>query len=355
MTLLAQYEAAIQSGDIVDSKEQRLVVARLDLLAEQLEQGSFFWFKKRVQGLYVFGPVGAGKTYLVDMFYDYVSEPQKARFHFHHFMQQIHVGLTKVQGQKDPLRFIAKNVAKTTRLLCLDEFLVQDVATAMILGELLQALLAEQIVLVISSNTEPDQLYLNGVQRQRFLPAIALLKANCFLLFLDREKDYRLLASALLSGYLYPLNAHTEKTMLHQFKQLTAQCIEDGLISIQNRDIEFVRRGGKTIWFTFDTLCSPPRSQLDYLELADTFDSLFLSNVPLLTENHTMQVILFIFLIDVLYDRGVQVVISAAVPLEALYPKGEMVATFQRTLSRLHEMQTSGYAARHPRRKVFDL
>jgi cell division protein ZapE len=354
MNLMTQYDAAIATGEIQNDILQREIIIHMQELADALNQPKSSWFRWRnsnpVKGLYVYGPVGAGKTYLVDLFFQHLEEPKKARYHFHHFMQQIDAQLRKVQGQKDPLRLIAKHIAKTTRVLCFDEFLVHDVAYAMILTELLQALIAEQVVIVISSNTPPEDLYRNGVQRDRFLPAIALIKQYCDVLKLDEPKDYRLGRESLVDAYLYPLNAATQQKMVEQFDLLAEDTREIGVILVQNREIPFVKCAKKSIWFDFNVVCNLPRSQLDYLEIADRFDHVFVSNVPQLTESNTTQTIMLVHFIDVMYDRGIKVILSAAVPVEALYLKGEMASTFQRTLSRLIEMQSADYIKRHPRR-----
>lgn len=356
MTLIAQYEAAIRLEEIDDDGLQREILDQLERLANDLKKANSFWFsqwlKPKIKGVYVYGPVGAGKTYLVDLFYQYVDEPKKARFHFHQFMQQVDAQLRLVQGQKNPLNQIAKKLAKSIKVLCFDEFLVHDVAYAMILADLLQSLLAYGVILVISSNTPPDELYRNGVHRERFLPAIAAIKNNCEVLFLDEQRDYRLGRKPLLDAYLYPLNAKTSHTMEKQFLLLAPEFQEQGMISIQNREISYFKRGAKTIWFVFEILCNLPRSQLDYLEIAEQFDHVFLSEIPVLTVNHTLQTIMFIHFIDVMYDCGIKVILSAAVPAEQLYVEGEMKETFKRTLSRLIEMQSVDYLNRHPKRKV---
>lgn len=358
MTLLARYAAAIQRGEINDDPSQRELLVHMQRLADELAEpvSWFSWGRKNtIKGLYIYGPVGVGKTYLVDMFYQYVAEEKKARFHFHHFMQQIDFKLRQLQGQKDPLRYIAKEISRSTRLLCFDEFLVHDVAYAMILAELFLALQNHGVILVISSNTKPDDLYLNGVQRDRFLPAIALIKKECEVIYLNINRDYRMGHKPLLDAYLYPLNVHTAEVMTRQFTSLAHDIKTDGFITVQNRDIAYFKCGARAIWFTFDVLCNPPRSQLDYLEMAERFDTIFVSGIPCLTENHTLQTIMFIHFIDVMYDRGIKIVISAAVPIDALYVKGEMKDTFKRTLSRLVEMQSVDYLSRHPRRIVQDM
>ncbi|RUR12993.1 cell division protein ZapE [Legionella sp. km772] len=356
--LIDHYNAAIDRGEINDDPMQRVVLNQLQQLVTDLEQTKSSWFswgKKSVKGAYIYGPVGVGKTYLVDLFYDSLVEKKKARFHFHHFMQQIDAQLRRLQGQKDPLRLIAKEIAKTTRLLCFDEFLVDDVAYAMILAELLQALVREGVILVISSNTKPDDLYAKGVQRQRFLPAIALINKECVVMHLNEQRDYRLGREPLLNAYLYPLNQATQQKMEEQFALLVPQAEVNQLISIQSRAVPALKCGPKSIWFAFEVLCNFPRSQLDYLELADRFEHIFISGVPSLTVNHTAQAIMFINFIDVMYDRGIKVIISAAVPMDELYLSGEMFESFKRTLSRLNEMQSVDYLNRHPRRVVHNI
>lgn len=359
MNLIRQYEAAIHRGEIDDDPLQREILAQMQCLADEVKKSNSSWFypfhKTRIKGVYLYGPVGVGKTYLIDLFYDCLEEKKKARFHFHHFMQQVDSQLRRVQGQKNPLRKIAKELAKTTRVLCFDEFMVHDVAYAMILAELLQALIAHGVILVISSNIPPDELYRNGVHRNRFLPAITAIKEHCEVLHLNEQRDYRVGRAPLLDAYLFPLNAQTALTMEKQFMLLTKEFKENGFITIQNREIPYLKIAEQSIWFSFDILCNLPRSQLDYLELADKFDTIFLSNIPSLTVNHTLQAIMFIHFIDVMYDRGINIIISAEVAVEELYVEGEMKDTFKRTLSRLLEMQSVDYLARHPKRKLKEL
>ncbi|WP_454782734.1 cell division protein ZapE [Legionella sp. WA2022007384] len=356
MNLITQYEAAIQRGDINDDPLQRDILAHLEDLANHVKKSNSSWLypliKPRIKGVYLYGPVGVGKTYLIDLFYDCLEEKKKARFHFHHFMQQVDAQLRRLQGQKNPLRQIAKDLAKTTRVLCFDEFMVHDVAYAMILAELLQSLIAYGVVLVISSNIPPDDLYLNGVHRKRFLPAIAAIKENCEVLHLNEQRDYRIGRAPLIDAYLFPLDAHTNLVMEQQFTLLASEFNENGTITIQNREIPYLKRAEQSIWFAFDILCNLPRSQLDYLEIADKFDTIFLSNIPALTVNHTLQTIMFIHFIDVMYDRGINIIISAEVAVEELYVEGEMQETFKRTLSRLLEMQSVDYLSRHPKREL---
>ncbi|MCP0913920.1 MULTISPECIES: cell division protein ZapE [Legionella] len=355
MTILARYDLAIEQGEITNDPLQRQILPHLQRIADELSNDKRSWLrrgqKKLIPGIYLYGPVGAGKTYLIDLFYDAIGERRKARFHFHHFMQQVDAELRRLQGQQDPLRKIAANLAKTTRVLCLDEFLVHDIADAMILGELLQNLIAQGVILVATSNTRPDDLYLNGLQRIRFLPAIDLLKRHCEVLVLADNRDYRLGRTPLLKAYLTPLSEENEQILNQQFHAISANVSEQTKICIQNREIPCIKYSERAIWFNFDVLCNIPRSQLDYLEIAGRFETVFVSKVPVLSRDDTTKALLFMHFIDVMYDKGVRVILSAAVGIEQLYSEGAVSVSFQRTLSRLHEMQSIDYLRRHKRRE----
>ncbi len=352
MTLMAHYDAAVQAGHILNSPSQRAVVQRLEHVANCLavkRPRCLSWLFARPRGLFVFGPVGVGKTYVMDLFYQQLTQVRKLRFHFHHFMQAVDHQLRQLQGMRDPIRKIARDLARSTELLCLDEFLVNDVADAMILGELLQQLLKQGVVLVATANTQPDDLYLDGIHRERFLPAIALIKKNCEVMMLDDHKDHRLGRKLQQNMYLTPLNQATEEILTHEFNCYAQQALSDTVLTIQNRNIAYVKMSQRVIWFDFDVICNLPRSQLDFLEIADRFDTIFVSNIPVIAADDTTHVILFIHFVDVMYDRGIRLIISAAVAAEELYVQGPMLHSFQRTLSRLHEMQSADYLARHPR------
>lgn len=349
------YEAQVIAGTIEADEQQRLVLEAFEHLSNALlkPQKKRFWsYPKPVMGLYIHGPVGVGKTFLMDLFFDNIPIEKKKRFHFHHFMQKIDADLRSLQGQKNPLHIIAASLSQSTRVLCFDEFLVHDVAHAMILGTLLEALLAHQMVLIATSNTEPDNLYLNGVHRERFLPAIDMIKSHCKLLYLQSNRDYRLGRGIAIETYLYPLDEKTKEQFAQQFEHFAPENKKNGALVIQNRTIPYIAADSMVVWFDFTVLCNIPRSQLDYLEISDQFDTVFLDSVPILTENDTVFAILLIHLVDVLYDRGIKLVIRAACALEDLYIKGEMLFEFKRTYSRLKEMQAGDYLKRHPR-KVF--
>lgn len=359
MSISASYDAAIARGEIENDPLQRQIIGVMDDLASTLSQPkkSFFSWRRThvVQGIYLYGSVGVGKTFLMDLFFEQVKTREKVRFHFHHFMQQTDAQLRRLQGQRDPLQVIAKNLAKTTRLLCFDEFLVHDVAHAMILAELLKALFANGIVLVATSNIKPDDLYLNGVQRARFLPAIALIKSHCQVLALNQPRDYRVGRAIQIETFFCPLDEATQSRFSAQFASMEPAAQSAGTVTVQNRDIPYVRCGEEAVWFDFKVICNLPRSQLDYLELVDRFSTVFVSDMPQLHERDTVYAILFVHFIDVLYDRGVRLILSAEVPLTELYLKGEMSQAFKRTLSRLQEMQSQDYLRRHPRRAVHSL
>jgi cell division protein ZapE len=350
--LIDVYNNAINCGDICDDVLQRQIINYLQQLSDSLQTTKNHWWswdkQSVLKGIYLYGSVGVGKTFLMDLFFDHLLISAKKRFHFHHFMQQIDAQLRQLQGQKNPLKIIAKQLADSTKILCFDEFMVNDVADAMILADLLQALFKQGLVLVATSNTRPDDLYLTGVQRPRFLPAITAINNYCHVLSLDNKCDYRLNREPKLETYLMPLNDETLQQLTHQFDSLTGFKPTQTQLQIQHRDICCIKWVGRVVWFDFKTICNLPRSQLDYLEISTRFDTIFVSNIPALSENDTVFVILLAHFIDVMYDRGIRLIVSAAVPPNELYVKGDMVTTFKRTLSRLEEMQSIDYLKRHP-------
>ncbi|MGV3740590.1 MAG: cell division protein ZapE [Gammaproteobacteria bacterium] len=346
------YMAALERGDIQEDSEQQRLLMPLQRIADALRTDQI-WYKQLlpkqpIRGLYITGQVGIGKTYMMDLFYQYLPEKGKLRAHFLHFMQQIDQKLRFFQGQKDPIMAIAKELAQQYRIICIDEFMVDDMAYAMILGGLLRALFRLRVVIVATSNTKIDNLYRNGMNRERFLPAIDLLHQNCDEIDLQSDIDYRLGKPMHLYAYVYPLNADAEQLLVKQFWSLAVTASTDKTLIVQERTIEAVLKGETVIWFDFDTICAMPRCQLDYIELAERFHTIFVSNVPQLnTINTNTAIVLFIQLVDILYDRGIRLIISAAVPAHELYQSGPFVNEFARTLSRLEEMQSEDYLNRH--------
>lgn len=346
MSMLQRYDAAIQSGEIKRSPAQREAVVALDNLLNDLSTRTWFFKRKSCHGLYLYGSVGVGKTYVLDLFYNSLPDRSKARFHFHRFMQHIDAELRRLQGTPDPLKSVAKRLARSARVLCLDEFLVHDVADAMILVDLLKYLLSFGVVFVITANTRPDDLYLGGVHRERFIPAIQLIQLHCMVMMLDEREDHRLGKMSMPQTYLTPCSETNEALLERSFDELAGLSSSDGMIRIQYRDIFYRKKGDVAIWFDFDVICGLPRSQLDYLELADKFSIIFVTNVPAILPDDTTRAVLLIHFIDVMYDRKVRLVLSAATSVEGIYPRGPMRETFLRTESRLKEMQSYEYWSR---------
>lgn len=350
MDLMDQYVASIQRGEITDDQQQRAIIPVLQATADSLRiVRPWYLFtgrKPAVTGVYICGPVGAGKTYLMDLLYSCVEIKKKKRFHWHQFMQYIDAQLRLRQGQRDPVKSIAQKISKNVKLLCLDEFLVNDVADASILALLLQTLFARGVVLVITSNTQIDGLYAHGIHRDQFLPAIALLKQHCTAVWLNDGHDYRLGRASIHQKYLYPLNSSVQASLVQEFFKLTQQQQAAFEVCVQKRLITCMAASNNVIWFSFQVLCNIPRCTRDYLEIADRYRTVFLSGVPKLSADDTLHLVLLMHLVDVFYDRGIELIISAEVPLESLYVAGPMLDTFQRTLSRLQEMQADDFLKR---------
>lgn len=347
--LISLYQQAIAAGQIQNEPSQAAVLQQLQEITNSLQQRRSWlarWRNRQPQGLYIYGPVGVGKTFLLDLFYQHLPLREKGRYHFHHFMQQVDAQLRQRQGQADPLQAIARDFALKYKVLCFDEFLVHDVAYAMILAELLQALFAQGVVLVATSNTRPDDLYLNGVQRARFLPAIAAIKLHCQVMALAGKRDFRLGRAPAVTAWLHPLNSANEARMRQQFEQIAIEPQYNQSIRIQNRKIPTLACSSNAVWFDFQVICQLPRSQLDYLELAKAYQTIFISHVPALSEKDTVAAILLIHLVDVLYDTQRRLIILSETTVDSLYCKGEMLKEFARTHSRLTEMQSEDYLQR---------
>ncbi|MEZ5491364.1 MAG: cell division protein ZapE [Gammaproteobacteria bacterium] len=301
------------------------------------------------RGLYFWGGVGRGKTYLMDVFYESLPFPNKLRTHFHRFMQRVHHELSGLKGEKDPLKKVAGRIADEASVVCFDEFFVSDIGDAMILSGLLEALFERHVVLITTSNIEPDRLYENGLQRARFLPAIKLLSENLETFHLDGGTDYRLRNLARAELYHYPLNAEGDAALQRNFANLAPDYAEaqvDQVIEILGRPIVSRYVSDDVAWFDFDQLCGGPRSVHDYIELSRIYHAVLLGNVPQLGDQRGDQARRFVNLVDELYDRGVKLIMTAAVPLPDLYNGTGLRAEFERTGSRLLEMQSHDYLAR---------
>ncbi|SDJ90811.1 cell division protein ZapE [Billgrantia gudaonensis] len=299
-----------------------------------------------VRGLYFWGGVGRGKTYLVDAFYETLPFPDKMRTHFHRFMQRVHNDLGHYKGERNPLTLVAGKFAAEARVICFDEFFVKDITDAMILANLLEALFERGVVLVATSNIEPDELYRDGLQRARFLPAIDLLKRHCEVVNVDSGIDYRLRALERAEIFHAPLDAAAETELARSFREIAGHEGEpDVAIEINHRVLRSRRLHDDVVWFEFRELCDGPRSQNDYIELAREYHSVLVSNVPRMNGACDDRARRFINLVDEFYDRGVKLLMSAEVPVEQLYAEGRLAFEFERTLSRLREMQSREYLA----------
>lgn len=300
-----------------------------------------------VRGLYLWGGVGRGKTYLMDMFYECVLDQAKLRMHFHRFMYRVHADLTRLAGRKNPLDGVADGLAAEARLLCFDEFFVADIGDAMILGELLEKLFARGVTLVATSNIEPRRLYENGLQRQRFLPAIAQLDAHTEVLKVDGGIDHRLRALEQAEIYHHPLGEDAERALRETFDSLIHEAASPAdVLLIAGREIPTRATAEDVAWFDFAALCDGPRSASDYVELARIYHAVLLSKVPQLGSDDDDRARRFISLVDEFYDRSVKLIISAAVPITELYVGTRLAFEFERTRSRLLEMQSHEYLAR---------
>ncbi|PCF97230.1 cell division protein ZapE [Vreelandella nigrificans] len=299
-----------------------------------------------VRGLYFWGGVGRGKTYLVDTFYEALPFPEKMRTHFHRFMQRVHNELTHYKGEKNPLTLIAGKFATEARVICFDEFFVKDITDAMILANLLEALFERGVVLVATSNIVPDELYKDGLQRARFIPAIDLVNQHCEVVNVDSGVDYRLRALERAEIFHAPLDGVAERELARSFREIAGQPGEDGApLEVNHRVLKTRRLHDDVAWFEFTELCDGPRSQNDYIELAREFHTVLVSNVTQMSAKTDDQARRFINMVDEFYDRGVKLLMSAEVPVELLYTDGKLTFEFQRTLSRLQEMQSHEYLA----------
>lgn len=302
---------------------------------------------KPVKGLYFWGGVGRGKTYLVDTFFDCLPTERKMRMHFHRFMHRVHKEMQSLGHQTDPLEIVADRFKLETDIICFDEFFVSDITDAMILGTLFQALFRRGITLVATSNIPPDELYRNGLQRARFLPAIDLIKEHCEIVNVDSGVDYRLRTLEQAEIYHWPLDASAAENMKHYFVQLSVEPRRDGgEIIIHDRPIATCHEAEGVVHFTFDALCRGARSQSDYMEIAQMYHSVLLSDVPVLTEKDDDASRRFIAMVDEFYERHVKLIISAETSMEKLYQSGRLSFEFKRCCSRLIEMQSHEYLAR---------
>ena len=297
------------------------------------------------RGVYLFGGVGRGKSFLMDCFFHAIPVRRKTRLHFHEFMREVHRELAALQGTANPLDALGKRIAERHRLICFDEFHIADITDAMILHRLLKALFDHGVGFVTTSNFMPDDLYPNGLHRSRILPAIELLNTRLEVVKVDNGQDYRRQKLEQLRLYHTPLGEQADQQMAAAFEQLAERQDEDPCLQIEARQILARRRAGGVVWFDFKNLCGGPRSHNDYLEIASQFHTVLLSNVPHMPVRLASEARRFTWLVDVLYDRRVKLIMSAEVAPQQLYTEGPLAHEFPRTVSRLHEMQSPEFLA----------
>jgi cell division protein ZapE len=353
-TLIARLDPILAARGTTLDHAQAAALDRLQQLADELSAfrvarqsklKRLFAPPEVPRGVYLWGGVGRGKSFLMDSFHATVPIRRKTRVHFHAFMRGVHEELKTLKQEADPLATVAARIARRFRLVCFDEFHVADIADAMILGRLLDALFAAGVVLVMTSNYPPDELYPNGLQRQKFLPTIGLIRQWLELVEVDAGVDYRLRVLEQVEAYHTPLGPHADAALLRAFERMRGAPDEDPRLMIEGRTIVAKRRAGSAVWFEFAALCDGPRSQLDYLELAERFSVLLLSSVPRMTAAMGDRARRFTWLVDILYDHRVKLLLAAAVRPEELYREGPHSREFPRTASRLVEMQSHEYMA----------
>lgn len=302
-----------------------------------------------LQGIYMWGGVGRGKTFMMDLFFDALPFSAKMRLHFHRFMQRVHQLLSQYQQQEDPLLLVAEELKNQARVICFDEFFVSDITDAMLLGRLFEALFAKGVVLVATSNVPPKELYPNGLQRSRFLPAIDLLERHCQVVNIDNGIDYRLAALTKAKVYFCPHDQKTEGILCQLFEQLSAKNLPSSALDasetmlINDRSIKVIAKASGVLWTSFAMLCESARSSADFIEISKLYHSVILSDVKRMGQDNDNAARRFIALVDELYDQKVNLIISAEASLDALYHQGNLAFEFDRCRSRLVEMQSEQY------------
>lgn len=352
MSVRAAYEAELAARGYKSDPAQLNAVAALERCAlewSEYKQKRSNAIKKLLshppipRGVYLYGGVGRGKSFLMDCFYNAVPLKRKTRLHFHEFMREVHRELRDLQGIVNPLDELAKRMAKRFKLICFDEFHVSEITDALILHRLLAALFEQGVGFMTTSNFKPDDLYPGGMHRDRILPAIALLNANLEVVNVDNGTDYRSRTLEQIEMYHQPWGEAADAEMTDAFAKLAESVDEDPVLHIEAREIYAKRKAGGVVWFDFKTLCGGPRSQNDYLEIATQFHTVLLSNVPAMPPRLSSEARRFTWLIDVLYDRRVKLIMSAEVAPDALYTEGPLAHEFPRTVSRINEMQSVEY------------
>ncbi|QOC22207.1 cell division protein ZapE [Wenzhouxiangella sp. AB-CW3] len=351
---LPRYRKLCEREQLKADPAQRQIVEALQATFERLgnKRASLVerWQKRypAVPGIYLHGQVGRGKTMLMDLLAESLAESgiPVERIHFHRFMDQTHERLKHLREKGEPLVRLGREIAARTRVLCFDEFHVGDIGDAMILAGLLETLFERGVTLVATSNAAPDDLYAGGLQRERFVPAIEAIKAHCDVICLDSREDYRLRELVRHPTYLHPADEAARRELAGEFEALAAgERVSTAPLDIRGRELQPLRRAGSVVWFDFATLCQGPRASADYIELCKRFGTLIVSDVAQMQENDNNTARRFIHLVDECYDRSVKLIVSAAVAPTELYTGSKLTAPFERTVSRLIEMQSRDYLA----------
>ncbi len=361
MNVLQFYEKTLADRGYRADEAQQRAISRLQVFADELQAYQeerakpfrrFFRKPEPPRGVYMWGGVGRGKSFLMDSFYMTVAIEKKTRIHFHEFMRSVHRELQELKGKSDPLDEVARRISDKYMLICFDEFHVSDIADAMILYKLLLNLFENGTSFVMTSNYEPSTLYPDGLHRDRILPAIALIEKRMDVLNVDTGVDYRHRTLEQVKMYLTPLNEDTDRQMRDAFDRLADTAPQDTELHIENRVIHAIAVAGSVVWFSFQELCAGPRSQNDYLELASRYQTIMLSGVPRMMPRNSSEARRFTWLIDVLYDHHVKLIMSAECPPEELYTEGVLANEFHRTVSRITEMQSKEYLESQRRTSV---
>ena len=342
------YLNLIDDGQLSFDKEQAKLLEKFNHLNESLTKRSKSWFgQKKIKGLYIRGEVGRGKTQMMDIFFETLNIQEKKRVHFHRFMKILHDDLDKISAQKDPLKKVAKDISKKTKVLCFDEFYVEDIGDAMLLGRFINELFENKVTLITTSNTHPDNLYRDGLHRSRFLPAIKSIKENCEIYELNSAQDYRLRTLEQLEIFIIGKGDQGIKELESNFIELTNGEFQDRQkIKILGREINTIKLAKGSLWVSFKEICEGPRSAKDYIEVCSEFHTLFVSNVPIMKGSNDDSARRFIALVDECYERNVNLILSMETELEQIYSGERLLEPFKRTISRLEEMRSKEYLSR---------
>lgn len=355
MNIQDAYDDIVKKDGLLPDAGQQRIVDALQILQTELEEGSGPWQSLLAKigvgsrsspqrGLYIFGGVGRGKTFLMDLFYENLAVTDKRRIHFHRIIREVHERLKRMGDTEDPLDKVAAEIAGETRVLCFDEFFVSDIADAMILGKLLEGLFARGVTLVTTSNSAPAELYWDGLQRERFLPAISSLETQTAVMEIDAGLDYRFRLLQKAGTYLSPEDDAAQRKLQQFFESASpGEAAEGRMLDVLGRNIQTLRCAKDVAWFDFKEICGGPRSQNDYIEIARWYHTVIVSAVPELTGERENEARRFISLVDEFYDRRVKLILSAALSLDQLYQGRKLAFEYQRTASRLTEMQSAEY------------